>query len=138
MTAGITRLKKRADFLRISASGIKAVRPGFILQVDLLPHDFRTVHKYDIMRVGFTVTKRVGKAVIRNRVRRRLRALAKDVLQHYGTPALDYVLIGRKATLGQSYQMMRKDLVKALRKIHANNNPIYEIVKTDRNEKNYI
>ncbi len=70
-------------------------------------------------QVGFTVTKRVGNAVIRNRVRRRLRAAAAEVIPHVAAPDADYVLIGRKATLKRPYGELVGDLEAALKRLGA-------------------
>lgn len=68
------------------------------------------------MRVGFTVSKRVGNAVERNRVRRRLRAAADRVLPASGKPGRDYVVIGRKAALGRGFDDLVQDLRTAVAK----------------------
>lgn len=119
MAAGVTRLKQRADFLRIAASGRKAVTPGVIVQADRMPSGTETLQESAEMRVGFTVTRRVGKAVIRNRARRRLKAAARDTLRQHGRPGFDYVLIGRKATLTRPYGDLVAELKAALDQVHA-------------------
>ena len=68
-------------------------------------------------RVGLTVSRKVGKAVTRNRVRRRLRAVAQDVLPGAARADTDYVLIGRKGTLGRPYALLIKDLRWALSRL---------------------
>ena len=70
------------------------------------------------IRVGFTCSKKVGNAVARNRAKRRLRAVAREVLHSYGQPGWDYVLIGRaQETVARPYEALRNDLVYALRKL---------------------
>ena len=69
-------------------------------------------------RVGFTVSKRVGNAVKRNRARRRLKSIASDVLPREGFQAWDYVFIGRLVTLDRPYDLLLEDARTALRKIH--------------------
>ena len=66
------------------------------------------------MRVGFTVTKKIGNAVVRNRCKRRLRALAREVLPSAGVAGADHVLIGRDETATRDFEAMRADLAAAL------------------------
>lgn len=100
------RLKQRADFLA-AAGGAKVHRPGFILQL-------RDRGDENPARVGFTCSKKVGNAVARNRVRRQLREIVRlsDVARLQ--PGRDYVLIGRKAALGFSFQRLTADFSNAL------------------------
>ena len=69
------------------------------------------------MRVGITVSRKVGNAVARNRARRRLRALAAETLPQHAKAGHDYVLIGRKGTLARPYDRLRDDLATALAKL---------------------
>lgn len=69
------------------------------------------------MRVGFTVTKKIGNAVVRNRCKRRLRALAREVLPAVGVPGADHVLIGRDETAARDFAVMRADLEAALARL---------------------
>lgn len=97
------RLKKRSDFLCVQGKGRKWVSKGLVLQA--CKNDTAAI------RVGFTVTKRVSKkAVVRNRIKRRLRALAADILQDYAVDGHDYVLVGRAETLRRPYEVLQKDL----------------------------
>jgi len=66
------------------------------------------------MRVGFTVSRKVGGAVTRNRLKRRLRALAADILPVLGHAGCDHVLIGRKAGVERDFSALRADLERAL------------------------
>ena len=121
MTAGVTRLKHRADFLRIAASGRKKVAPGFVLQVNQTPDEVITYQKSAAMRVGYTVTRKIGKAVVRNQAKRRLRAAALEVLGTHGRDGFDYVLIGRRSTLQRPYAKLVSELQSALSEVHAFN-----------------
>ncbi|MGD0434471.1 MAG: ribonuclease P protein component, partial [Acetobacteraceae bacterium] len=67
-------------------------------------------------RIGFTVTKRIGNAVVRNRTRRRLKEAARLELTQSRLSGVDLVLIGREATRGRAFPDLREDLRRALRK----------------------
>ena len=102
-------LKKRADFLTINKKGVKWVSQGLILQA--MPNEL------DQVRVGFTVTKKTEmSAVKRNRIKRRLRAAAADILPNHAKPSCDYVLIGRQTTTTRPYETLCNDLEWCLRK----------------------
>lgn len=106
-------IAKRSDFLA-AARAKRRVTHAFILQAresGAQPHG---------VRYGITCSKKVGNAVARNRAKRRLRAIARDVLPQEGRPGWDYVLIGRReVTAALPYQHLRADLFKALQSIHA-------------------
>jgi ribonuclease P protein component len=84
--------------------------PGFVLLVRLREDDDAT------MRVGFTVTKKIGGAVLRNRMKRRLRALARELLPAGGIAGADHVLIGRAGGIERDFGLLRAELAKALDK----------------------
>ena len=112
-TTKITTLKKRSDFLAAAASGRKWVAPGFILQIGK-PLEIASSSP---VRFGLTASAKVGNAVARNRARRRLRALAHEILAAHADPACAYVLVARKdATASRAYAAMRDDIEKALRR----------------------
>jgi ribonuclease P protein component len=75
----------------------------------------------ETFRIGYTVSKKVGGAIERNRAKRRLRAVAKKVIPRYARPGHDFVLIGRRKTLKRSFPALIKDLETALRKLDAYN-----------------
>ncbi len=102
-------LKRRADFLRVARLGRKVPAPELVLQA--LPRE-----DHAPLRVGFTVTKKVGNAVVRNRTRRRLREAARLVLAQQNLAGLDLVLIGRDATRARPFQALKDDLRRALAK----------------------
>jgi ribonuclease P protein component len=85
--------------------------PGFVLLVR------ERADGSPALRVGYTVSKKVGNAVVRNRMKRRLRALVRELLPVSGVPGADHVLIGRQSGIERSYASLREDLVKALRKV---------------------
>jgi len=85
--------------------------PGFVLLVRQ-----RGDEKTD-MRVGFTVTKKIGNAVVRNRMKRRLRALARDLLPGEGVSGADHVLIGRAGGVERDFGDLKRELSKALAKV---------------------
>jgi len=66
------------------------------------------------MRVGFTVTKKIGGAVIRNRMKRRFRALARELMPVRGLPGADHVMIGRAGGIERDFGLLRSDLAGAL------------------------
>lgn len=70
-------------------------------------------------RVGITASRKVGKAVARNRARRRLRAAAREVLRQHGMTGCDYVLIGRAATLSRPFAALVADLTTAIKRLKA-------------------
>ena len=107
-------LKKRTELVRIAKNGRKFITNGLVLQVWERPQE----NSFDdVIRVGFTTTKKVGNAVKRNRVRRRLRVLARLILPQFGTKGCDYVLIGRTATYDKPFDALKSDLIYALKKI---------------------
>jgi ribonuclease P protein component len=89
--------------------------PGFVLQAAPVPSDYTPPP----IRVGFTVSRKVGNAVARNRVRRRLRELARMIIPDRARGDLDYVLVGRQAALGRDFARMHEDLVEALKRLKA-------------------
>lgn len=125
------RLKKRSDFLR-AARGHKQVRRALVLQA--WQHQIQEHEQPDreqptngATRIGFTVTKRVGNAVIRNRVRRRLKEAVRLFEKSGGAsgqtdlflPNTDYVVVGRLSALTMSFSEIQQDLASAFDKIAA-------------------
>lgn len=89
--------------------------PAFVLQAAPVPTD----RPPPSVRVGFTVSKKVGNAVARNRVRRRLREIARTIIPEQARPELDYVLVGRQAALVREFAVLREELVEALKRLKA-------------------
>ena len=112
MTARLTRLKTRGDFLRVAASRVRAARPSLVLQAAPQPGDPAAA-----LRVGYTASRRVGGAVQRNRAKRRLRTAAAAVLPRCGAAGMDYVLIARDGTAKRPYTELLADLEGALRQV---------------------
>ena len=71
------------------------------------------------MRVGFTVTKKIGNAVVRNRMKRRFRALAREVVPTHGIEGADHVMVGRPAGVERDFAKLRQELVGALGKFRS-------------------
>ena len=69
------------------------------------------------MRVGFTVTKKIGGAVVRNRMKRRFRALAREIVPAKGVPGADHVMIGRTKGIERDFGLLRSELTTALDKL---------------------
>jgi len=114
MTADLARLKTRADFLRVAAGRRRAVRPAFIVQA--APRPTKDASGTSV-RVGFTASRKVGNAVVRNRAKRRLRAIAAEVLPQMGHPGTDYVLVARATASERHYAELLGDLEGALRQL---------------------
>lgn len=105
------RLKQRADFLA-AATGTKVPAAAFVLQARKRTDD-------GPVRFGFTVSKKVGNAVERNRVRRRLKEIVRLSGGNRIKAGHDYVLIGRRAALKLPFERMSNDFDGALRRAHA-------------------
>ena len=104
-----SRLKKRRDFLRAASRGKRAARPGLVIQA--------SATEPGSLRLGFTVTKKVGNAVVRNRARRRLKEAARLALPGLGLDGWDLVLIGRDGTGGRDFRQLLGDLRGALKQV---------------------
>lgn len=106
------RLLRRPEFLAVAAARRKWAAPGVIVQALARADD-------DPMRVGFTASRKVGNAVVRNRARRRLRAAAAEVLGRRGAAGHDVVLIARTDTADRPFEALVGDIALALRKLRA-------------------
>jgi ribonuclease P protein component len=106
----VEKLRKRADFLGV-ATGPRAPATAFVLQTGVRADDGPA-------RVGFTVSKKVGNAVERNRVRRRLREIVRLSDAGRFRAGNDYVLVGRRAALDLPFERLIEDFARALERIH--------------------
>jgi ribonuclease P protein component len=106
----LSSITRRADFLAANR-GRRAPMPGFVLLVR--PRDDGDSR----IRLGITVTKKIGGAVVRNRMKRRFRTLARDLLPEKGLPGADHVLIGRQGGIERDYALLRSELESALAKL---------------------
>jgi ribonuclease P protein component len=106
-------IKKRKDFLR-AAKAETVIFHNVLLQA---AHTL-SVSAEEPARIGFTATKRLGKAHIRNRTKRRLRAVMREIYDKYALPATDYVLVGRYDTYCCPFENLRGDVIRAFKKIN--------------------
>ncbi len=112
----LDRLKRRREFQAVAGRGRSAAAAGLVLQArpwgDRPPPGVRGGLRY-----GLTASRKVGRAVRRNRARRRLRALAEEMLPRWAAARHDYVLIARGATVDRPYDELRRDLRRLLRRL---------------------
>ncbi|HXE28066.1 MAG TPA: ribonuclease P protein component [Stellaceae bacterium] len=114
--AGLARLKRRPEFLAVAASRRRWVAPGLILQAARRPEDSDLP---PVPRIGFTASRKVGIAVVRNRARRRLKAAAEQVLPQHGAPGFDYVAIARTETATRPFAELVADMTTAMERLNA-------------------
>ena len=100
------RLTRRTEFLYVREGAYRAIG-GIVIQARPNPD-----HQH--IRVGFTATKKIGNAVVRNRAKRRLREAARTLLPQHGLPGHDYVLIARNSTTARDWSDLLDDTRKAL------------------------
>ena len=108
--ADVSVIRKRADFVAANR-GLRVARPGFVLLAH--PNGGRGT------RFGVTVTKKIGNAVVRNRMKRRFRELLRAQLPTAGLPDTDHVLIGRDGGVERDFAKMGDELAEALRRAAA-------------------
>jgi ribonuclease P protein component len=116
----VERLKRRAEFVALSRAKRSTAQPGLVLQAAKrrdLPGPLRPGLTDNAVRIGFTASKKVGGAVQRNRAKRRLRAIADEVLVPHAKAGVDFVLIARAGTLDRRFDDLRTDMEKAMKRL---------------------
>ncbi len=124
----VPRLKRRADFLR-AGKGARFHARAFTLQATVAAADTEPAQTPAPARFGITVTKRIGGAVERNRIKRRLREALRLSRDLSATPGRDYVIVAKAEALTTDFQVLRTDLTNAVRKIHRSAKPRPPAVK---------
>jgi ribonuclease P protein component len=109
-----TVITKRADFLSANR-GKRFATSGFVLLVHDRNDDDPAI------RLGITITKKVGNAVIRNRMRRRFRSLMREMLDDSGKAGADHILIGRGSGIEMDFGRLRADMQRGLNKLCGQN-----------------
>ena len=120
MAYALPSIKIRDDFIKIAKRGKSSSQSGLILQAFNNLKISKNI-KFN-KRIGITVTKKIGTAVIRNRCRRRLKVVANEIIINYGKDSIDYVLIAKKETLDRDINLLKLDLKKALKELGFKNN----------------
>jgi ribonuclease P protein component len=104
----LVTLKKPSEFKTVRDAGLSWHTPHFILS--------RRPREDDIRSLGLILTKKIGNAVVRNRIKRRLRVLAREILPREAVPG-DYVFIGKAACLDAAPETLKKDVLWALKRL---------------------
>ena len=112
-TVLLKTIKKRIDFVKVSKKGRKKFTQGFLLQK--YKRNFSSKERKNTTRVGFTVTKKIGNAVVRNKIKRRFRAIIKEVLNNYLKKNYDYVIIANKKSIVMDYKELKSDIIKTVK-----------------------
>ncbi len=114
MVQSLVRLKKHKEFVNVAENGRSFVAKGLILQVLVRSQESQS---NDFIRVGFTTSRKLGNAVKRNRIRRRLKEIVRLYLPEIGQKGCDYVIIGRSRTLMRSFDELVQDLHEAVHSV---------------------
>lgn len=113
MMTEILILKKRKDFVRVAKGVSKVTRTAILQAAPSLSENIIPP------KIGYTVTKKIGKANVRNRTKRRLRAVIRELLPVYGIDNVEYVLVGRYNTYYCPFKELKSDIKWALKKVNA-------------------
>ncbi|WP_417466042.1 ribonuclease P protein component [Kordiimonas sp.] len=121
-TIELERVTKRPEYLAIAGTRRKWVTPSFIVQAlpaktTPAPESENSVEAVPLPRIGFTVSKKVGNAVKRNRARRRLKEAARIAFSKYASVGWAYVVVGRPAAVSYDFEKMQADMRWALAKL---------------------
>ena len=120
----ILTFKKRKDFLRVA-------RGNYVATHNMVLQAAPSLSDTDDIMVGYTATKKIGNAVIRNKSKRRLRSIVASVLKKYALAHIDYVFIARLSTAECDFQELQRDTIYALKKI---NKTFIQTSETDEGE----
>jgi ribonuclease P protein component len=110
----VTTLKRRSEYLRVR-KGSRCATAAFVLEAKARDESTRAAEG---PRFGFTVTRQIGKAVARNRIRRRLKAAVRDAAPNHASGEFDYVLIARRAALTSQFAALVGELARAFTRVH--------------------
>ena len=110
MPKSFSIIKRRADFLSTTGSGTKVVTKGLIL--------FYNISNIDEVKLGYIASKKVGNAVVRNRIKRRLRQVAAQILPNLATKGY-YVILARKEAYSRKFIDLKKDLIYSFEKCYS-------------------
>lgn len=114
---------RRPDFLQVAEARRKCATAGLVLQARRRGDGDSVALPLGLVRVGFTATRKIGNAVMRNRARRRLKAAAAQILPREAAPGHDLVVIARQETLSRPFPLLIEDLRRALGKVGAKASP---------------
>lgn len=123
----LRRLRRRPEFLRVQRDGRRFATPGLVLQAcpvqqpaapsDIAGSGSPTAPDVKDIGIGFTASKKVGNAVLRNRARRRLKALVREHMPTAAKAGVDYVMIARQGTITRPWPALQQDLMAALKRL---------------------
>jgi ribonuclease P protein component len=127
----LVTLRRRAEFLRIRGGG-RAATPRFVLEGKRRT-DSISPQAVDRPRFGFTVTKQMGNAVVRNRIKRRLRAALTETASIHADTGFDYVIIARTEAHACDYKLLVEDFISGFARV--NRGPPIPKARTAKHDK---